>query len=256
MKNDATASVIVNAHREGLIAVPTLRSLARSIEYADSRGYKIDVVLCLDRVDSLTREIIEGCALSGWQLFDVDFGDLGLSRNFSISKSKGQYISFLDADDMFSVNWLERAINAAENDCRKIVWHPELNIFFGDDHHIYRHVDMESPEFELPWLVAGNPWTALCFGSREIFEQCPYPRTDLSLGIGYEDWGWSRAVIEEGYIHKVVKGTGHAIRRKPWSLVKQSTAAGVLPVATNLFRAELEERALYTHSRAAVSPPR
>lgn len=249
-------SIVVNAHREGLIAVPTLKSLVRAKRYAEQHGRAVEIIVCLDRADEITRATVKSFALDRAKIFEVEFGDLGLSRNFSVSQSAGKYVAFLDADDLFGESWIEFALRNAERDQRDIVWHTECNLYFGDLPRIVRYVDMEDTEFDALWLVCSNPWTALCMADRSLFERFPYPKTELNRGVGYEDWGWYREVIDAGWLLKTVKGTSHAIRVKQVSLVKQTTAAGVFPAATNLFRRMLEKRALVQDRQKYIAPPR
>ncbi len=250
-------SVVLTAHREGLLAVATLRSLDRAIAYAAKYGRSIEVLISLDKSENLTKDIIEIWAENKadyTQIFINNFGDPGMSRNHSIQNSRGKYIALLDADDMFGTNWLEHSIAAAKADPRNIIWHPEINVVFGESEHIFCHVDMESREFDAFAMIAVNPWTCLCFARREVFLQVPYSRSDFASGVGHEDWGWNRRVVEIGYMHKIVRGTGHAIRRKTVSQVKSASAAGTLPVPTLYFREQLEKRAMVAASRRLLGP--
>jgi hypothetical protein len=145
-------------------------------------------------------------------------------------------------------------VDAAARDRREIVWHPELNVYFGVNNHIWRHVDMESEEFDILSLAAGNCWTSLCVVSRDLVSKLPYPATDLANRIGFEDWSWYRNTIEAGAIHKIVKGTGHAVRTKAISLVKQTSASGAIPSPTNLFRRILREKEEALSHRSVISP--
>lgn len=239
-------TVILNGHREGILSQPTLRSLAQSVAYSRASGVAIEAILVLDRPDELTREVFsEFESLHSWsRVLSVEFGDLGLSRNAGVKEASGRWIAFLDADDLWGANWLSAAIAAAEKDKRAIVWHPELNIYFGHDPHVFHHVDMEDGVFQLSALAITNCWTALCFASRETLEQVPYRATEIGNQIGYEDWSWHLETISNGIIHKVVPGTGHAIRRKRVSLVGQTNAAQCMPRASDLFRKDIDSRRL------------
>ena len=39
-------------------------------------------------------------------------GDLGRVRNALVPRATGRYIAFLDADDLFSENWLAEGLDA------------------------------------------------------------------------------------------------------------------------------------------------
>lgn len=239
-------TVIINAHREGLIVGSTLRSVDLAVSTAQSEGVKVDVIIVHDNGDSLTKSIVNQWAATKdyAAVHPVEVGDLGLARNHGVSLSRGKWIAFLDADDLWSKNWLTEAFKAAEAEHRLSVWHPEVNLYFGARPHVYTHVDMDSPEFDVAFLADTNAWTALCFASRTLLNNTPYFPTAHQKQIGYEDWSWNMETISKGAIHKTVAGTVHAIRTKAVSLVSQTTAARCLPHPTSLFSAILESRAL------------
>ena len=228
-----TVSVVLTVHREGLLLGATLRSVDRAVEAALKAGFSIELVVSLDRPDPITREVIASWIDRAAICLENDIGDLGLCRNRCIERASGEFVAIADGDDLWSRSWLVEAGTAALVDRRKIVWHPEVSVFFGEENFLFCHVDMEDERFDRLSLVAINPWTSLCFASRELFLQVPYPETDLALGIGYEDWRWNRRVLEFGALHKIVVGTCHLIRRKGSSLLTHSAAAKALPILKN-----------------------
>lgn len=254
MKPAPHISVVINAHREGLIATPSLRSVSRAKQFANAKGYSVEVIVVLDKADDLTRQVVKGWDEAGVQVVELSLGDLGLARNHGVKAASGEFVAFLDADDLFGENWLGEALDAAAHDRRNIIWHPEVNIYFGLHNHIFRHIDMEADEFDRLSLAAGNCWTSLCVARRDFLSKTPYPATDLSKRIGFEDWGWYRQTIAAGAIHKNVKGTGHAIRTKAGSLVKLTAASSAIPCPTDLFRKLLDERARRKEVRSSVGP--
>jgi hypothetical protein len=100
---------------------------------------------------------------------------------------------------------------------------------------------MEDVDFDVLQLFSCNPWTALSFGRRDIYRKYRYEKFDPKKGVGYEDWCWNRRVVEAGYIHKVVWGTGHVIRRKEQSLVKLVSSTRSLPSSCSIFREKLRD---------------
>jgi len=243
MNHKPMVSVVLTAHREGMLLAATLKSLQRSIQDAQQDHYSIEVLISLDRADSITRDAAYNQShLVNCQIFENNFGDPGMSRNSCVEHASGEFITILDGDDMISRNWLRAAARAAVNDPRPIIWHPEANLVFGEETHMFHHRDMEQDDFDPLVLLICNPWTALAFARKQCFAALPYHQSRLADGFGHEDWSWNRDAIAAGYLHKIVRGTAHAIRRKAMSQLKLATLANALPAPTTLFRQELERR--------------
>lgn len=238
---DITA--VLNVHGEGLLLKPSMDSIRQCFRAAQERGISTELVVVLDRADTLTKEVAAMCTedMPHVQIIDVDNGDLGLSRNDGATAARGEYVAFLDGDDMWGKNWLHEAFHCAVGLGREAVWHPEVNVYFGGGSRILLHPDSDSPSFRLEALALENCWTALCFVRRAHLLQYPYVRTRLSDQVGYEDWGWNLRTLAAGIAHKVVRGTGHAIREKPAgaSLLGATTAASCLTTPSSLFRRAL-----------------
>lgn len=213
-----TITAVLNAHREGLIAKPSLESLKRSVLKARDHGFATAILVILDRSDQLTRNVVESQNKGDFRVIETDFGDPGEARNFAVEEAKSNYVGFLDADDLWGSNWLCDAAYIAETRNEPIIWHPEVCIYFGAAKHIFCHVDMEDVAFRPTGLAIENYWTALSFASKEIYADNPYPTTDLNAGFGFEDWSWNMETISRGIIHKIVPKTGHAVRRKAESV--------------------------------------
>lgn len=240
---DITA--VINGHGEGLLAHASLRSLARCASVAREHGHSVELLAVLDRPSALTLEVFESFARTCPELRIevVQHGDLGYARNSAVAFANGQHVAFLDADDIWGESWLVQTLAAARADRRNIVWHPEINVYFGVAPHLFLHMDMEDERFRVATLAHTNTWTSLCFSSTEFLRQVPYTGTHLKENIGYEDWSFNIDVIRKGGIHKIVPGTTHAIRTRHTSLVKATSAAGCIPRPSGFLRDVLRRRA-------------
>ena len=228
--------MVVNLHREGLEAHASLLSIEQAKMGAERLGISVEIVAVLDKPDEITKAVVQNCDLAGLRIIGLHDGDLGTARNKGVHEAKGHWVAFLDADDLWSENWLTAAHAAATYDPREIVWHPEVNLYFGLSLHLFRHIDMEDPSFEALSLLLDNYWTSLCFARRALLLEIPYRKISLIDQTGYEDWAWNMETIGRGVLHKSVPGTAHAIRLKRDSLLEQTKAAVALPYLSELFR--------------------
>ncbi len=223
-------TVILNGHREGLLANASCSSLELAKAAAEKAGIAVEVLVILDRADRVTAEFFHNRVPADWKLVPVNFGDLGHSRNEGVRLARGRWIAFLDADDLFSVNWLLAAFIAAEHDHRVVAWHTEFDILFCREAEIFKNYDMDRDTFDVALLIGKNMWSALCFSSKSLLLSCPYQETQHVKQIGYEDWAWNQDVLGRGAIHKTVSHTCHFIRLKETgSLNLEATAARCIP---------------------------
>ena len=244
MKASPSITVVVNAHREGELAEATLRAVGRAADDARAHDIAVETIGVLDAPDDATVAVFERWAAEtpNARVRTTLVDDLGRARNEGVAAARGAHVAFMDADDLCSANWLWAAHRAAHGDARCVVWHPEANLYFGARRDVLHHPDMDDPDFRLGPLAAVNYWTALAFAPRDLLLRVPYRATDLSAGVGFEDWTWNMDAIAAGAVHKTVRGAFHAIRARPGSLLARSGRAGALPHPNDLFRHHVAER--------------
>lgn len=237
MSRQPAVSVIINAHREGPLAHRSVRSAVRAAEYAREQGVTVELIAVLDCSDEATLAYFQSQAALFARVETVDVDDLGGARNHGVRCAQGRYICFLDADDLFSQNWIVAAYRFAEaHPDDKLALHPELNLYFGDGLALMPHVDSTLPSFNPLSLVKYNYWTALVFMARDLFADHEYCRTDLKRGFGYEDWHFNCETLAAGIHHRPVPGTVHFIRRKPQgSLLSRTVRSGSTIRPSRLF---------------------
>lgn len=220
-------AAVVNLHQEGASAAPSLVSAWRAIENARAHGHSARLVLVLDRSDEVTEGLAQSWVDRGAHLVYCDEGDLGAARNAAVHAVDAEWIAFLDADDLWSENWLTAAADAAAQllgGQGPDVLHPAVNVIFGDHHSILHHQASDDPSFSWARFRLHNAWTALSFARRRDLFELPYPRNLLAEGFGFEDWSWNMAVLDTGGRHHVVPDTCHFIRRMTAASLLTSSA--------------------------------
>jgi hypothetical protein len=248
MTKSPDITVVMNLHREGLLALPALSSMCDMVITARHAGLHVEARAVLDSSDQMTRHFV---ATRGEWLDDVQevsMGDLGLARNAAAHSARGQFLAFLDGDDLWGKEWLRLAHQAATCSCAatEAIWHPEMLYYFSGsdfDHHsvtstphpearsfVMRHLPSDHKSFDRDVLFMDNIWTANVFTLRRIHLRFPYSCVSPTRGFGIEDWSWNIDTLWGNLTHKVVGDTVHLIRiKETGSLREQNSARGLLP---------------------------
>jgi glycosyl transferase family 2 len=225
---------IINVSDEGSIARASIESALLTERFSRHHGIEVDTLIIADRPSPDTRmalESYEGLAT----IVEIDVGDLASARNHGASIARGDFIGFLDGDDLWSKRWLLNAWTVAKDDHRIIV-HPQYSIVFGcGEDHVYEHVSMTDSAFNKRYLIFDNYWTSLSFSRKETYLSIPYQRNEIEAGFGFEDWKWNCDTIRENYRHVVAKNTFHFIRRRYQSMRTRSKLANCLTLPSPRF---------------------
>ncbi len=211
-KDGFDVSVVITAHREGRLPHRTLRSVRRSIAFAEAHGASSEIVVVLDRPDATTRSFFE--QQRELRLYEVDFGDTGPSRNFGVKQARGRYISFLDADDLMSRPWIAKSLEAAELADHPAVWSPQLTVIFENESVVWQHIASSDPDFRPERLIDVCHWLPAMLIPREIALQVPFKECIPTSGFGSEDWHWHCELLAAGVAIEVVDGSSFFYRRR------------------------------------------
>lgn len=231
-------SIIITAHDEGLLLHKTLLSLIASIKQVQSY-HLIELLVHLDVGDEPTKEYLSRCRdildLPRDVVLNIVEGnlhDLGASRNHAIKHALGDFIFFIDADDLISKNFLPKALAAAEADSEKL-YHVESILSFGACYELTVNHSALSRDQAAYELCSRNMWPSSVFGKKEIFLAHPYIKTEN--GYGHEDYVFNTETIAANILHEVLPGTILFYRRKESSLSLQNISNGVVQPPSALF---------------------
>ena len=215
-------TLAITAHSEGIVAGPTLLSAEKAILAAEKEGFTVERLIGLDSPSDECVSFFRQPALKNWRLVDLSVRDLGLARNSLAHEAQGKWIAFLDADDLFSENWLvlsAELLISADKVGSNLVLHPELNIFFDAAYSVLSNIGQNHPHFVPNYWYISNYFDSLIIAPRRAFLEVPYACRDKEKGFGYEDWRWNLDTIEQGWEHVLVKDTIIFKRRRDSSLV-------------------------------------
>lgn len=224
-------TAVMNFHREGILAHPSMNSFNQCVEFVQSQGVSVERIAILDKPDATTLEAV--ALKSGYfdEIVEVEYGDLGLSRNHGTSLARGEYLSFFDSDDLWCATWLAESIKfaAQRGDEERFVCHPEYMYWFTPlDLENYdrdkgiapsrssylKMIDSEAPEFDKTAILFTNIYTSNSFARKSLYTSMPFPSVDAETGFGVEDWWWNMETLAAGVRHAVVSDTVHLVRHK------------------------------------------
>lgn len=174
-------------------------------------------LLVIDKPTKATEQVFQEFSGSDVTLIETDFADQGRARNQAIEMALGAYTAFLDADDIWTSDWLSAAHAFLKGKSDNVIAHPNYNYFFETQKTIFVKMDQEDPEFCLDTLRFANYWDALCFCPTQIYREHPFCSRDVKQGWAYEDWYWSCETVASGKIHKIVPDTVLFKRRQSTS---------------------------------------
>lgn len=215
---------VVNLHREGELARPSILSALTAIEHARRNSFAASLLTVLDRADTETLDVVRELEKAHrFEIREVNFGDLSSSRNYAIEQTACSYVGFLDGDDLWSENWLTESARFCIDQGKTSICHPNWNVIFGSANRHFVHMDQTSRFYSTRNLRFENSWTALSFAAHEVYRAVPYRPNRIQDGFGYEDWSWNCETIAAGYQHRVVPETTHFIRYKKTDSLRMET---------------------------------
>lgn len=217
-------TVVVTAHKEGLLAHKTMCCVFENLKKLEDNGYSAEIIIHIDNGDEDTKRYYSRYKKEqNIKIFQNSFGDTGSSRNFAAQKASGKYIAFFDGDDLVSDNWLETAIKILENSKNEIIVHPEAVLTFGLDLE-YNVLTIQKPscdkDEDTRILLGENRWCSMVAMKTSTALNNPYPA--LTLGYGHEDFVFDIETVYKKIKHVIAKKTVLFYRRSDKSRLSTS----------------------------------
>ena len=230
-------SVVVTSHNEGLIAHKTILSILQAAKRLEKENLSYEIIVSIDNGDKETLDYFKRYADNPiFRVLEVSFKDLSESRNNAAASAHGDYIAFIDADDLMSENWLTSAYAAVKDSPGSIV-HPEYSITFGDDNLIWQKRNSNNDATDILGLIDNNQWDSPAFAEKRIFINTPYVRN--GNGFGFEDKHFNSETLSKKIPHIVAPETILFVRRKlTGSMLRESSSDWATLAPTSLLSFE------------------
>lgn len=212
-------SLVVNVHAGTNYLRRSLMSLEEAARYAQGYGLRTEIVIVLDRSPAATVALAESYdygSFDGCQIFHVNNGSLGLSRNDGLLAAKGEIVGFCDEDDLVSYNTVVDFYHLAKSSGPDVIVQPEYYFCFSEENFIYRYYgsDALSPLA----FITGHPFTSHVCVHKSLAERLRFEDVRLSPGYAYEDWHFNSQAVAEGLRFAVAPNTIVFYRKRRGSL--------------------------------------
>lgn len=220
-------TLIVTAHSETTVAGPTMRSADAAVDAARERGHTVQQIIALDKATPETTKYFHQPRFDHWERWAMDEGDLGRVRNALVPRTEGDFIAFLDADDIFSENWLAEGMDVVKAGAERgegLIASPELEILFDRNIAAVRNLEQDSILFTPYFLYMRGYYDSLCITPRQAHLEVPYESRDIPNGLAFQDFQFAIETMSRGWKHVIVRDTIIFKRRRDASLVTESAA--------------------------------
>ena len=249
-------TVAITAHNEGLVAHKTMRSILEATKRLEEKNISFEILVHIDNGNQETLDYFDAYKNnSNILIFKNKFGDLGSSRNFLVQKASGEYISFLDADDLVSDNWLLLAYQTIKESPFEIVVHPEAVLNFGLNVPSVLTIQKDSRDKnnDTVIMIGENRWCSVVMGKKETFLRVPYHK--LGDGYGYEDYIFNAETLKLKISHKIAKETVLFYRRSGSSMLSTNNLNSFIIPHVGLFDIESLQAAFPKNTKSDIKTP-
>ncbi len=208
-------TVGVSAHSEGLLLYKTMRAVLNGVSRVHEVGKTVEIILHLDAADEVTREVAEKFrGEKNMRIVENSFKDISKVWNFIAEEAAGEYLAFVDGDDLVSENFFVRAVEMLDKTKEEIVVHTEGVVTFGvgtGDVIFTLQKDSAGKDKDTMLLLGENPWASGLIAKTSTFVETSYRAK--RAGYGYEDFVFNIETTNKDIRHVVAPGTVLFYRR-------------------------------------------
>ena len=182
------------------VVIPTYNRatyLARTIESILAQSYAhFEIIVVDDGSTDHTAEVVDTFGEPRIRYYCKENGERAAARNFGTARANGDYVTFLDSDDLLYPNYLQRAAEAIRNHASPPFLHLAYEV---TDPQLKAKVKVDGLRSDdIKMFVKGNPLSCMgCFLRKDIAAAFRF-NEDRALS-GSEDWElWIRVAAHCG----------------------------------------------------------
>ena len=233
--NSVDLSIVITAHKEGILAHKTILSILRGLESFEENNLTFEIIIHIDNGDADTIEYYKRYASDGrFRIFNNSFGNPADSRNYGINKAQGVYTTLLDGDDLISKNWLVDGVQLLKQTSEPTILRPQYHFHFGVSEELNDMWIMDesfTKEEDALIMAFYNRWSLPLIAKTSLLKSYPF-KPSLN-GYAYEDWLFNADIRSDGIAVRIVKGAVLFYRRRRESVT--SLHRGGILEYSNLF---------------------
>jgi glycosyltransferase involved in cell wall biosynthesis len=190
--------------------------IQESVNSALNQTYKnIEIIIVDDGSDQATKKVLAGINHEKVKLITQENRGLSAARNTGIKNANGEYITALDADDLFEDIFIEKAVSVLNLESTIGVVGCYSNYFVGNKK-IISKICPEGGSIE-NFLFCNNTMASSLFRKKCWVDAGGF---DENMKKGYEDWEFWISVTKQNWQIHIIKEFLFNYRKKENSMLQ------------------------------------
>lgn len=190
MRNNIFFSIVIPTYNRASFIPKTISSVL------DQTYQNFEIIVVDDGSTDNTEEIIKNISASKIKYIKIKNSERGFARNCGIQNSSGEYITFLDSDDMLFPNYFANANESITRHNTPPFFHLGYEVVNTNDKVLLKIDYLKNDDIN--FIIKGNSLSCTgCFMRNDISKSFQF-NTDRNLS-GSEDWElWFRVLANHG----------------------------------------------------------